>query len=267
MSLQSLFKWPNFPRTAFRAAWVRLQRGLSTAILGLYVSAGQTAEMRETGSHAVAPARHEHPVPFGRLPAGFLTARVLDDASVAGQRAVVTEVRAVVPAPLARAQLAAAWRADPEARVIEQRHGAWHLVSRLSRGTLEVLQIMDDTRHTYGFLTTWRSVPPAEPVEVSTLLPAGFRPGQTVTLNEGARRITGFVTEADRSVKPAVDRLQKHWRSQGLQAVSTPSSSDPLHGGLPSILRFQGRQLELTALLIPQTQPPQFVITVSEPRP
>lgn len=267
MSLSTRFQWRSDPGTVFQAQRARFLRGLSTALLGLYLLVSQTAEMREARADTPEPVHLEHPSSVGRLPAGFLTARVFDDASLAGQRAVVTEVRVALSAPLASAQLAAAWRVDPSARVIEHRHGVWHLVSRLGQGTLEVLQIQPDGPHARGFLTIWRSAAPAQPFQVARLLPAGFRPGQTVTLDEGARRITGFVAEAEGSVKSALDQIQKHWRNQGLRPVFSSPTSDPLHDRQPSILRFQGGQLELTALVIPQAEPLQFVITVSEPRP
>lgn len=267
MSLSARFQWWSGPGTVFQAQRARFLSGLATALLGLCLLVVQTAEIGEARAETPESVRLEHPGSVGRLPAGFLTARVFDDASLAGQRAVVTEVRAALSAPLASAQLAAAWRVDPSVRVIEHRHGVWHLVSRLGQGTLEVLQIQPDGPHARGFLTIWRSAAPAQPFPVARLLPAGFRPGQAVTLDEGARRITGFVAEADGSVKLALDHLQKHWRNQGLRAVFSSTTSDPLHDRQPSILRFQGGPLELTALVIPQAEPPQFVITVSEPRP
>jgi hypothetical protein len=207
----------------------------------------------------VAPAAAS---PRLRLPIEFTMARVVDDGYVGGQRMQIWQIRAPFQTREAQARVASIWRDTPGARVIEHRHGGWLIVSRLSEGSLEVLQLRDDARLAEGFLTLWRAGQSTGHSSLAQLLPNGFRPGPPMRIVEGNRQVLSTSAEVDAPIEVARGRLDRHLRALDFKpAVLADGAGDA------SIVRYLGRERDLTVLARGSGQRSLFAFTLSEIQP
>jgi hypothetical protein len=197
-----------------------------------------------------------------RLPIGFTMARVVDDGHFAGQRMQVWQLRAPFETRMALHRVLSGWREAAGARVIEHRHAGWLIVSRLSEGALEVLQLREDARLAEGFLTLWHAGQSIGHSSLAELLPNGFRSGPPLRILEGNRQVLSASAEVDAPIDAARHRLDRHLRALDFKpAVLAEGLGDA------SIVRYIGRDRDLTVLARGSGQRSHFAFTLSEIQP
>jgi len=202
-----------------------------------------------------------------RLPEGFSLARVLDDARLSRQQAEVSEVSAPLSPQAAIDRVAQFWRQSPQALVLEQRAGAWLLLSRLSAGQLELLQLQAGSTLTTGFLTVWRSSTHRSSPALERLLPEGFRPGPQLQVREGARLLTSAVIQAEEPLASSAQRLVRHLEQRGFRPLMERVAGQSSGAGLYPVVRYRHGVQELTLISGSDGVRSHFVITLSEPHP
>jgi len=196
------------------------------------------------------------------LPSEFSQSRVLDEARMAGQRLQVWQVSGLMSAERALARVASSWQGLPDARVLEHRHGSWLVLSRLSSGRLEILQLRAGALRTEGFLSVWGGAPTSGQPPIARLIPQGFRSGSLLQTTEGARRVWSTSAEVDEPIASARQRLDRHLRA--LDFVPSVLSDEV---GDASIVRYVARDRALTVLARGAGPLTQFVLTLSETQP
>ena len=202
-----------------------------------------------------------------RLPEGFSLARVLDDARLSKQQAEVYEVSALLGPQAAIDRVAQFWRLSPQALVLEQRSGAWLLLSRLSAGQLAVLQLQAGSTLATGFLTVWRSSTHRTSAALERLLPEGFRPGPPLQVREGARLLTSAVIQAEEPLASSAQRLASHLEQRGFRPLMEQVVGESSGAGRHSVARYRQGIQELTLVSGGDGVRSHFVMTLSEPHP
>jgi hypothetical protein len=202
-----------------------------------------------------------------RLPEGFSLARVLDDARLSKQQAEVYEVSALLGPQAAIDRVAQFWRLSPQALVLEQRSGAWLLLSRLSAGQLEILQLQVGSTLATGFLTVWRSSTHRTSPAFERLLPEGFRPGPQLQVREGARLLTSAVIQAEEPLASSAKRLASHLEQRGFRPSMEQVVGESSGAGLYPVARYRQGIQELTLVSGGDGVRSHFVMTLSEPHP
>jgi len=196
------------------------------------------------------------------LPLEFTQSRVLDEGRIAGQRLLVWQVSAPLSTEQAIARIASSWQALPGTRVLEHRHGSWQVLSRLSSGRLEVVQLRVGAAQAEGFFSVWRPGQGSSQPPIAELLPQGFRSGLPLQTTEGARRVWSTSAEAGEPIASARQRLDRH-----LRAFDFIPSVVSDGAGEASIVRYFARDRTLTVLSRGVGSRTQFVLTLSETQP
>jgi hypothetical protein len=191
----------------------------------------------------------------------------MTDAGIANQRAEVSLVNAALPAQVAVERVASFWRASAEAPVLEAQAGDWLMVSRLSPGQHEVLQIRAGGSSTVGFLTVWRTAGATGGALLERLLPEGLRPGSILQLREGPKLFTSAVVHANDGFTTSSLRLPEWLEQQGFRQVAQIQPADPNGAAMPPITRYRRGAQELTLVSGLDSSVSRFVITLSEPLP
>jgi hypothetical protein len=248
---------------SMRCAWVgRLARfAMSMFYCGLIL-----IEPRVACADGLAPATAQASI-GQRLPEGFSLARVLDDARLSKQQAEVYEVSALLGPQAAIDRVAHFWRLSPQALVLEQRSGAWLLLSRLSAGQLEILQLQAGSTLATGFLTVWRSSTHRTSAALERLLPAGFRPGPQLQVREGARLLTSAVIQAEEPLASSARRLASHLEQRGFRPSMEQVVGESSGAGLYPVARYRQGIQELRLVSGGDGVRSHFVMTLSEPHP
>ena len=196
------------------------------------------------------------------LSSEFNQSRVLDDGRIPGQRLSIWQVSAPMSAERALARIASSWEAFPDARILEHRHGSWLVLSRLSSGRLEVLQLRAGALQAEGFLSIWGAAQAAGQPPIARLIPQGFRSGLPLQTTEGHRRVWSTSAEVDEPIASARQRLDRHLRA--FDFVPSVLSDE---AGEASIVRYVAPDRALTVLARGAGPRTQFVLTLSETQP
>lgn len=236
--------------------------GLSLCLLASPFSLGDALAGGMPHPGAIARFTPEHASPVPPLPREFSLARVLGDSHMAGQRMQLWQLRAPIETRVAHDRIVAIWREGAGARVIEQRHGAWLIASRLTDGGLEVLQLRAQAKEAEGFLTLWHSAPPLGRSALTELLPSGFRSGHPLRTLEGNRWVSSVSAEVDAPIEVARRRLDRHLEAFDFKPAVLADAA-----GEATIVRYLARDRDLTVLVRGSGQRSHFAFTLSEIQP